>query len=400
MLKIDKGTFKVIETSEGFLKAKISIARSGVFEYLQSDGSVKRDAKLPEDLFSKTTLDSIIGAPITSQHPNTPDQLVTSENYKELAVGNISNPHIEDDKIVGIATFYDPILIKQIKERNQNEVSIGYKYQSNNQSGSLNGEQYDSADTNIIINHVALVEQGRAGSDIKVHLDNKKLKEGNNMPKLPKVEGEETSNSLTYRKFDGTDIQVSPIILKELQILKNDSKEKSKETISLQAEVKKLQEENKQIKIDNKDNADSKSLQAQLEIANDKSIEWEKKYNELNSSIPEIVEKAAIDKVELVEFAKSIDSEMKVDGLSNKEIKLQIIAKGLPFKEGIKVDSVSNEVIEARFDAACDLMRVKASENNESKNKNEIKIDNSEIEKKKADLLTVYQRSQKSMEVK
>jgi len=390
MFKIDKGKFKVIETGEGFLKARISIARPGVFPYTKTDGTISHEAKLPEDLFSKATIDSIIGAPIVDTHPDTEDQLVTSENYKEYAKGNISNPRIENNEIVGIATYYDPVLIDKIKNRKQNEVSIGYQCRPSGQHGFLDNKKYSSADKNIIINHIAMEEHGRAGDKIKVHLDKKGA---SNMAIIWKVDGDDTSNSFTYRKFDGTtDIQVASEILQELQAIKNDAKEKVKENVSLQSTIDQLEKDVAQFKTDKKDEKDEKDVQAKLEIANDLSKEWEKKFDALTLSIPDLVEKGTKEKFELVEFAKSVDSEMKIDGLSNKEIKLQVIAKGLPFKDGIKVDSMSDEIIEARYDAACDLMRIKASENKEA-GKNETKVDRDEIAKKKADLQTVYQRA-------
>lgn len=393
--RIDKGKFKVIETGEGFLKARISIAKPGVFAYTKSDGSIAYEAKLPEDLFSKATINSAIGAPIVDTHPNTSDKLVTSENYKEYAKGNISNPHIENNEITGIATYYDPILIKKIKNREQNEVSIGYTYQPSNQSGFYDGKEYQSSDKNIIINHIAMETHGRAGENIKVHLDKKM--EGN-MPKW-NVEGDNTSNSFTYRKFDGsTDIQVAPEIHKELMAIKNDSKEKNQKIEQLKSENENLKKENEKIKLDKKDEDENKEIKAKLEIANDEAKEWKKKFDSLNNSIPEIVEKNSIEKFELIEFAKSIDNKMKIDGLSNKDIKLQIIAKGLPFKDGVKTDSLTDEIIEARYDAACDLLRTKAADYKKTNYAGgEIKIDRNEIEKKRADLQTVYQRA---MEVK
>lgn len=391
--RIDKGKFKVIETGEGFLKARISIARPGVFTYTKSDGSIVHEAKLPEDLFSQSTIDSVIGAPIVDTHPNTPEKMVTSENYKKYAKGNVSNPHVENNEIVAIATYYDPVLIKKIKNREQNEVSIGYTYQPSLQSGFYNNEEYQSADKNIIINHIAMEQHGRAGERIKVHLDRGAL-----MPKKWNVEGDNTSNSLTYRKFDGsTDIQVAPEIHKELMAIKNDSKENSQKIEQLKSENEKLMKENEKIKMDKKDEDGNKELEAKLEIANDKAKEWEKKFDALNASVPEMIEKGSIEKFELVEFAKSVDTKMKIDGLSNKDIKLQIIAKGLPFKEGVKTDSLTNEIIEARYDAACDLLRTKAAD---KKNNNyaggEVKIDRNEIEKKRADLQTVYQRAREA----
>jgi len=38
-----------METSSGFLRAKVSLARPGVFEYTLPDGKTRKEAKLPED---------------------------------------------------------------------------------------------------------------------------------------------------------------------------------------------------------------------------------------------------------------------------------------------------------------------------------------------------------------
>lgn len=394
MFKIDKGKFKIIETGEGFLKARISIARPGVFPYTKSDGSISYEAKLPNDLYSKSTMNSIIGAPIADKHPPG-EKLITTENYKEYAKGNISNPVINFDtkEIEAIATLYDSELIKKVKANKQNQASIGYTYIPSLENGYYDGEKYDSSDQNIIINHIALEEYGRAGENIKIHLD-KKNKEAEIMPKW-NVEGNDTSNSFTYRKFDGsTDIQVAAEIHQELMSIKNDSKEKAKEIVALKAEIDSLEKEKEQIKKDNEENADNKELEAKLEIANDKAKEWEKKYDALNLSIPEIVEKSSNEKFELAAFAKSVDPEIKLDGLTNKEIKIQIIAKGLPFKAGIKTDSLTDEIIDARYDAACELLRVKASESKNDNSQNVgVKIDADEIAKKKAALQNIYQTS-------
>lgn len=387
--RIDKGSFKVIETGEGFLKARISIARPGVFPYMREDGSISYEAKLPEDLFSQATMDSVIGAPIVDTHPENADNMVTSENYKEYAKGSISNPHIENNEIVGVATFYDPDLIDKIKRREQIQASIGYNYQPSFETGIYNGEKYESADKNIIINHIAMVEHGRAGETIKVHLDKKEAV----MPKW-NVEGDTTSNSFTYRKFDGsTDIQVAPEIHQELMSIKTDNKEKSQTIDKLKSDNSKLLDEIEKFKLDKQDNADRKEIEAKLELANDKAVEWEKKFDELNSSIPEMVEKGSLEKFELVEFARSVDPNIKLDGLSNKEIKLQIISKGLPFKSGVKTDELQDEIIDARYDAACDLLRERATRIENDNFFNTTKIDRNDIQSKRAALQTVYERS-------
>ena len=385
MYKTDRGKFHIIETGEGFLRARISIAKPGVFPYVKSDGRIAQEAKLPEDLFLPSVIDSMRGVPVTDGHP---DVLLSSDNYKEYVKGTISDPEIQDGLLVGIATIYDQELIQKIKAKKQNEVSIGYNYIADGIPGELKGESYESADKNIMINHVALEPKGRAGEEIKIHLDRR-----HNMSIKWKVDGDSSSDSLTYRKNDGsTDIQVAPDIHKELMAIKNDSKEKTITIEKLKSAKEKLKESIEEMKNDSAAAEDQKELKEKLEIANDKAASWEKKLDEANKSLPDLISKGVTRKFELVEFSKSVSPDLKVDGLTNDEIKLQIIAKGLPFREGVKLDSLTSEIIEARYDAACDLLRAKATEIKKNIPAG-IKIDSNEIEKKRAALMTVYQRA-------
>ena len=69
----DNAAFENIEIGQDFLKARITIARTGVFPYyVQGENGqpiLKKRAKLPEDLFSADTLTSADGIPVTDGHP-------------------------------------------------------------------------------------------------------------------------------------------------------------------------------------------------------------------------------------------------------------------------------------------------------------------------------------------
>jgi hypothetical protein len=380
-MRFDKAELKAVQMENGFLKAKISIARPGVFKYLY-DGQVRNEVKLPDDLFSAFTMDSIkAGIPITDDHPeeNGESVFVDSDNYQKFLKGNISNPRIENNEIVGDVLIYDADLIKKILNKEQNEVSIGFMSQLEPENGFYGKDQYNIRQKNIKINHAAMVKHGRAGDTIKIHIDRRQ-----DMSKWT-VDGGDASNLLTYRLFDNSgDIQVSPEIHTELMKIKTDGKEKIKEIDNLKKEKADLEKQVETIKTDKAGDIDT---------AKDSVKEWKKKFDDLQGSIPEIVEKQSVEKFKLIEFAKSVDANMKIDGLSNKEIKLQIIAKGLPYKDGVKIDSLSDDAIEARFDAACELLKVKA--NTESKPVQGIKIDSNEIQKKRDALLSVYETNQK-----
>lgn len=368
VFRTDKAKFKVIETGEGFLKAEISIARAGVFSYFDGTKIIK-EAKLPEDIFSKFTLDSAIGAPVTDNHPeeNGAHILVDSNNYKKYANGAIAAPVVDNGQISSIATIYDSALIKKIKNKEQNEASIGFLCEQVPVEGDFNGERYDVKQTNIRINHVALVKEGRAGENIKIYIDKKE----NTMSKKWTVEGGDASNLLTYRKFDGSsDIQVSKEIHDELQTIKTDAKDKGIENDTLKKEIAGLKETNEKLKVDAK-----QEYQNQLELEKEKSKKWAEKFDTLEKEIPAKVAELAKETAELTTFAKAVMPDMKFDSMSNKEIKLQVIAKGLPFKEGVKVDSISDEMLNARFDAACELLRKSAIAPEKKEPEGSIKID-------------------------
>ena len=388
--RTDRTNLKIIETGEGFLKAKITIARPGVFQYMNTDGSVSYEAKLPGDILSAHTVNSAKGVPITDDHPkiNGEHIIVDSENYNQFVRGNVSEPKIEDGQIVALATIYDSELIKRIKSKEQIQSSIGFTFETDKNPGIFEGQNFDFAQKNITINHVALVKNGRAGDKVKIHIDKK---DGKNMKWI--VDGSDASNLLTYRRFDETDIQVDSEIHGELMSARNQTKEVQKNFDALEKENKILKEQNEKLKADAGDIPDKEKLVDQLEVANDKAEALQKKYDELEASIPDMVDNNTRERLQLVEFAKSVDPELKTDSLSNKEIKLQVIAKGLPFKAGVKMDSVSDDAIEARFDAACELLRERATDTNTGTASTG--FDRNSVDEKKNALQNVYQREQK-----
>jgi len=390
-VKFDKGNIEVIETAEGFLKAKVSIARPGVFPYLEN-GKLVHEAKLPGDILSKSTLDSAKGAPVvgdltTQDHPKDSNGyiLVDSENYSQFVKGNISEPRIEGDKIVATETIYDSNLIAAIKKGDMREVSIGFTHTYDMVPGEYAGQKYDRAQKNIIINHVAHVDKGRAGDEIKIHVD-RGIDMDKNIQGTVGAGGStpNTDKKFSYRKFDGsTDISVSQEVHEELMLLRNNLKE-------FNAKIDGYEKEIEELKADSSDNEEIKSLKELNESLKETVDSWKSQFDALKNSIPEKAAELAKERSELVDFAKS--AEISVDGLSNDEIKLQIIAKGLPFKEGVKVDSLNAETINARYDAACELLKEKANLSNPKpvQRDSNFTVDSSHIEEMRNKGLNMY----------
>ena len=84
--------------------------------------------------------------------------------------------------------------IDKVKKTPYRELSLGYNLDLIEEPGEWNGEPYDAIQTNIRINHLAIVESARAGEQAhlnldgkKVELDDKKSKGGNSAMKTVQI---------------------------------------------------------------------------------------------------------------------------------------------------------------------------------------------------------------------
>ncbi|MFJ7315263.1 DUF2213 domain-containing protein [Pseudomonas sp. NPDC098747] len=88
---------------------------------------------------------------------------------KALRVGTTGTSAAwEDPYIVNAIVFHDATAIALIESNKQKELSAGYRYDAVIEKGTFEGQAYELRMKNIRGNHVALVEEGRAGSDVVV----------------------------------------------------------------------------------------------------------------------------------------------------------------------------------------------------------------------------------------
>ena len=79
---------------DGTLTARSIITSIGGIPYRQPDGSIRRELRLPEEVFSKETLDSFNGLPIYVGHRMGKDGLEKDQAKRdEWAVGIARNPY-------------------------------------------------------------------------------------------------------------------------------------------------------------------------------------------------------------------------------------------------------------------------------------------------------------------
>lgn len=165
----DKLSKRIAKTPEGFLICQdVPISRTGYQEYLASEimenprngNKIIHVYRPAEEVFNFKSIASFEGKPVTNEHP---DEDVTPENYQQYACGHVQNVHPgegqDSNKVLADLYITDPSLINSILN-GKREISCGYyAEEKRDASGKL-------CQTKIRGNHVAVVNSGRAGSNV------------------------------------------------------------------------------------------------------------------------------------------------------------------------------------------------------------------------------------------
>lgn len=161
----------VKETAEGYLVADAFAVRTGIQRYAGHEvgrpNDVFIDVYRPEsEVFSTATLQSFSHVPITNDHPA---EAVTSDNWKDLAVGEASTEVLRDGAKMKIPlVLKDQSAIAAVRG-GKRELSAGYSCELDFTDGvTADGHSYQAVQRNIRANHIALVKRGRAGSDFRI----------------------------------------------------------------------------------------------------------------------------------------------------------------------------------------------------------------------------------------
>ena len=159
----------MIRTPEGYLVCKeVPIARTGTQEYRGMEFGGENPEKIyvvkrpEEEVFSKAALASFEGKPVVDEHP---DENVTPDNIGRYIKGTCRDVHRGEgalsDCVVADLIIYDKDLIKKI-ESGKRDISCGYD--------CLWDPKDDDTYVQLEIrgNHVAVVEEGRAGHKVSI----------------------------------------------------------------------------------------------------------------------------------------------------------------------------------------------------------------------------------------
>lgn len=172
-------------TEEGYLVDTPIVTSVGIFEYKNEDGSIRRELRMPEHVFKPESLQSYKGKPIIVTHDA---GLVNKNNVSDEAVGTILSEGFQDGNDVRAEIIIHDA--NELKRCGLKELSLGYSLDLVEEPGEWNGQPYDAVQTNIIINHLALVANARAGEQARLNIDGKdenSTKGGTKMSTKPKT---------------------------------------------------------------------------------------------------------------------------------------------------------------------------------------------------------------------
>ena len=161
----------VRRTADGYLVADVRVARTGIQEYLGSevgrpDLAFVRVYRPEAEVFSKDAMHSYAHRPMTNNHPGSP---VTAENWKDVAIGQTGDEVIRDGEFVRVPlVLMDAAAIKQFED-GKHELSMGYSAEIVFQDGTTpDGQHYDAVQTQLRMNHLALVDKARGGDKLRI----------------------------------------------------------------------------------------------------------------------------------------------------------------------------------------------------------------------------------------
>lgn len=158
-------------TEEGYLVDHPIVTTCGVFEYANTDGSIRKELRLPKHVFSPESLASYEGKPIIVTHDAGE---IDKSNVREEQIGTILSKGYKDgDNVRCKIVIHDTDALKIYGLR---ELSLGYSLNSIDEPGVWNGQKYDCIQTDIEINHLALVSEARAGDAARLNIDSKETK--------------------------------------------------------------------------------------------------------------------------------------------------------------------------------------------------------------------------------
>ena len=167
------------ETKDGYLVCSPRIARTGIQIYRGSevgrpDLTEVRVYRPESEVMHKDAVASLAFKPVTIEHP---DQPITAKNWKDLAVGQLSDEALRDGEFIRTPMILMDADAINIVRSGKRELSVGYTALLKWGDGETDkGEKYNAIQTAIRANHVAITHTARGGDKLRMGDTNSKEK--------------------------------------------------------------------------------------------------------------------------------------------------------------------------------------------------------------------------------
>ena len=323
-VSVDEGSVR--RTDDGYLVAIARVGRANNIQIYTGDEMDRpempfvRVFRPASEVFSKDAMTSVAHKPMTNDHPV---DGVSADTWKRDAIGQMGDEITKDGEFVRVPlVMMDGAAIKDY-EAGKRELSLGYKADIEWSSGFTDsGEQYDAIQRNIRVNHIALVDQGRANQEFRIG-------DGANQwgarPTTRKAGGHKMAD-LQKAVIDGLTIDVTEQGAQAIEKLQ-----------------KQLTDADK-AKLDTQTTHDAAIAAKDAEIA--------KKQAEIDDLKGKVMDEAALDKrvqdrAELIGKAKLIVKDLDTTGVSDAGIRKATVAAKLG---DAAIKDKSEAYIDARFD--------------------------------------------------
>lgn len=163
---------KIVDTN-GYWEIKHNpISKVGVFAYLGR--SISDECEPDKIYYVYRPAETLIKSVDTWDNPPKPfinDHEMLGEGFSKIddrpVQGVIHNPVFENDVLYADLSVYSESLKDSI-ENGKKELSLGYFCKYKKEKGVYKGQTYDYVQEDMVGNHIALVDNGRCGSDVKV----------------------------------------------------------------------------------------------------------------------------------------------------------------------------------------------------------------------------------------
>jgi len=113
-IRYDAGSLaSPVKMANGYLRCDGRLTRVGVFPYRQTNGTVRRELRLPQEVFDAESLSSFGLVPLTNNHPS---EMLDKYNTRKHQVGSVISPRADDEFVAASVLVTDAEAIDAIEK--------------------------------------------------------------------------------------------------------------------------------------------------------------------------------------------------------------------------------------------------------------------------------------------